>query len=75
MRILVLEEFAQRYPRYLDGLPHNISYATSVDDIGRNYDVLLAQPDLAADYLRDGGEAQWIQSTWAGIGPLAQLRP
>ncbi|MEM7097661.1 MAG: D-2-hydroxyacid dehydrogenase [Pseudomonadota bacterium] len=72
MKILVLEEFAERYPSYLKHLQHEVTYATSIQQTGRHYDVLLAQPDLAAEYLRDGGQVRWIQSTWAGVRPLAE---
>lgn len=72
MNILVLEEFADSYPELLNGIAHQISYAASLDHVGRDYDVLLAQPDLAAAYLRDGGGVKWIQSTWAGVRPLAE---
>ncbi len=71
MKILVLEEFAEGYAEYLTGVADDISYAVSPDGAGRDYDVLLAQPDLAAAYLDDGGRVQWIQSTWAGVRPLA----
>ena len=76
MKILVLDEFAPLYQDYLHSLPHAVSYRTSTDEAERDaenaYDILLAQPDLAAEYLQRGGKVDWIQSTWAGVRPLIE---
>ena len=71
MKILVLEEFADGYRELLGALPHDLSYASDSLPPERDYDVLLAQPDLAAAYLKAGGQVRWIQSSWAGVRPLA----
>ncbi|MEM7077533.1 MAG: D-2-hydroxyacid dehydrogenase [Pseudomonadota bacterium] len=72
MRILVLEHAAEAYREYLDDLRDEITYTTRAVAAEDEYDVLLAMPDLAAEYLSRGGRADWIQSTWAGVGPLAR---
>ena len=72
MNILVLDEFADSYAELLTTAAAAFTYATSLDGAGQKYDILLAQPDLAADYLQRGGKVAWIQSTWAGIRPLAE---
>lgn len=74
MKILVLEKYADRYPPHLQDLGAEVHYATSLDQAESHYDVLLAQPDLAADYLKNGGVVDWIQSTWAGVTPLTELK-
>ena len=85
LKILVLEEHADAYAEFLQHLPDEIHYATRVPEEGAGYhaendeefeaayDVLLAQPDLAADYLRGGGRVAWVQSSWAGVRPLAEI--
>jgi phosphoglycerate dehydrogenase-like enzyme len=35
--------------------------------------ILLAQPDLAAEALGDLPQIRWVQSTWAGVTPLLSL--
>ena len=70
MKILVLEEYADGYREYLSNLAHDVTYAVALTGLDSNYDVLLAQPDLAAAYLQAGGQAKWIQSSWAGVRPL-----
>ena len=73
MKILVLDDNAQEYGDYLDHLPDDITYARTLSAAADQYDVMLAQPDLAASFLVSGGRVGWIQSTWAGIKPLADL--
>ncbi len=68
--ILVLDEFADDYRPYLAHLSDSVSYASAPHDQVASADVLLAQPDLAADYIRTHRPVKWIQSTWAGIKPL-----
>lgn len=70
MRILTLTSDADEYRTYLAHLDCTIDFATSPDAVDHIYDILLAQPDLAAEYLKRGGTPQWIQSTWAGVTPL-----
>ena len=71
MNILILEEHAEGYREHLAHVPDKLSFATALDDVGERYDILLAQPDLAAAYILAGGRVDWIQSTWAGVRPLA----
>ncbi len=71
MKILVLEQDAESYALHLNDVEDNICYASSPINLDRDFDVLLARPDLAAAYLGDGGQVKWIQSTWAGVRPLA----
>lgn len=73
MNIFVLESDADSYRPHLDHLDANITYSISVDTDQQHYDIVLAQPDLAAEYLRSGSTAQWIQSTWAGVRPLVDV--
>ena len=73
MNVLVLDEFADSYAEFLTTTAGAFTYATSLDGADQEYDILLAQPDLAAAYLQHGGKVSWIQSTWAGIRPLAEL--
>lgn len=68
--ILVLDEFAEAYRPYLAHLSDPVAYATAPQTQAAGADVLLAQPDLAADYIRTHRPVKWIQSTWAGIKPL-----
>ncbi len=75
MKILVLDEFADRYAEHLRQTAHDIVQATALADVSGEYDVLLAQPDLAADYLHDGRRTKWIQSTWAGVRPITDALP
>ncbi len=71
MKILVLEKYAEQYPQHLSHLPDEIHYAECIDQTDDQYEVLLAQPDLAATFVQKGGSVGWIQSTWAGVRPLA----
>ena len=72
MEILVLDHYAAGYEPYLRDLADSVRYATEPTGLASRYDVLLAQPDFAATYLREGGQVDWIQSTWAGVRPLAE---
>ena len=44
--------------------------AAAVDARDEVFPVVLGQPDCVADYLAAGARVQWVQSTWAGVGPL-----
>jgi len=74
--ILILSEDAGDYVPLLGGLSGRgipISTAQTVTEArtnGSGQQVLLAQPDLAAEALPFMPEVRWIQSTWAGITPL-----
>ena len=75
MKVLVLDEYADQYRDLLENLGLPIDYAAGLEAISGTYEVLLAQPDLAAEYLLQTDKVRWIQSTWAGITPmLAALR-
>lgn len=74
MKILVLDESADEYVHCVaEKETREYTFVTSPDDAGDSYDVLLAQPDFAAAYLRGGGKVDWIQSTWAGVAPVLTL--
>lgn len=73
--ILVLDPLAPSYEQSLVGLPQDIRYATELSTLVDDawvYDVMLAQPALAAEFLDRGGRTRWIQSTWAGVTPLVE---
>ena len=44
--------------------------AEAVDARHEVFPVVLGQPDCVADYLAAGARVRWVQSTWAGVGPL-----
>lgn len=74
MSILVLCEDAPDYAEFLEPatdtvFARNLQHANTEK---HSFEILLAQPDLAVQYLRTGRTPHWIQSTWAGIEPLAQ---
>ena len=71
MNILILEEFAHGYREHLAHVTDTLHFATTLEGVGKRYDILLAQPDLAAAYVTAGGRVDWVQSTWAGVRPLA----
>ncbi|NKC00005.1 MAG: D-2-hydroxyacid dehydrogenase [Pseudomonadales bacterium] len=74
MSILVLSQDALDYTEFLNK-EADIYFATDAKQLNADqfsFDILLAQPDLAAQYLQLGGTASWIQSTWAGIEPLTK---
>lgn len=74
MSILVLSDDALDYAEFLNQ-EDDISFVTDTKQLNADqfsFEVLLAQPDLAAQYLQLGGKVSWIQSTWAGIEPLAK---
>ena len=59
----------------LDGL--TISYQSDkavITDTLANLDILLAEPDLAAEVLPHCTNLKWLQSTWAGVKPLMELQ-
>ena len=45
-----------------------------VTDTLREIDILLAEPDLAAQILPHCHNLKWLQSTWAGVKPLTALQ-
>lgn len=70
LRILVLDEDFAEYQQLLAEAGVAVDAAADPTTFTGSYDVLLAQPDLASDYLEQGGVVPWIQSTWAGIDRL-----
>ncbi|XOV89182.1 MAG: D-2-hydroxyacid dehydrogenase [Pseudomonadota bacterium] len=73
MKILVLDEFAEHYEPLLAGTDASVTFASDPAAVAESADILLAQPDFAADYLARGLETNWIQSTWAGVTPLVRI--
>ena len=70
MKVLILDEDYHQYQSLLRAANVAADAALDPAEFSGAYDVLLAQPDLAAQYLQLGGEASWIQSTWAGVDAL-----
>ena len=65
MSILVLCEDALDYAEFLDAETDTV-FAMDLKQIDaekNSFEILLAQPDLAAHYLHRGGTPRWIQST------------
>ena len=59
-------------------LPSNIrliscAESTTKLEHSEQVDVLLAEPDLAADIVGKCSNLKWVQSTWAGVKPLLEL--
>lgn len=69
MEILVLADDATDYVPLLKGVDR-VTFATAVSRAPATTQVLLGQPDLAAEYLHAGAQPDWIQSTWAGVTPI-----
>lgn len=69
MEILVLAEDAPDYAPFLKDL-HDVTFSDDVATAPETAQVLLGQPDLAAEYLKKGARPDWVQSTWAGVTPL-----
>ena len=70
MKLLVLDEDYRQYQKLLAAAGLTADAGADPANFRASYDVLLAQPDLAARYLRQGGQVPWIQSTWAGVDAL-----
>jgi phosphoglycerate dehydrogenase-like enzyme len=74
--ILILSADASEYLPLLQPLADSgveITVAETADLARERYtgqEVLLAQPDMAAQVLTEMHEIRWIQSTWAGVTPL-----
>ena len=77
--VLVLARDASEYLPHLeqscgsDGFVAAASSVGEVREFNRTFDVVLGQPDLAAEFLAEGASVSWVQSTWAGITPLLEL--
>lgn len=71
--VLVLDEDFAEYQQLLTKAGVPADGGADPAAFGGGYDVLLAQPELAAAYLAQGGEVQWIQSTWAGVDELVPV--
>ena len=77
--VLILARDASEYLPHLEqscGSDTFVAAASSVEDVRklhREFDVVLGQPDMAAELLAEGASVSWIQSTWAGITPLLEL--
>jgi phosphoglycerate dehydrogenase-like enzyme len=78
--VLVLDPDAALYRPLLEDVTRAggaLSTAMTTGEARDRYngqEVLLAQPDLAADLLHDLPQVRWVQSTWAGVTPLLALR-
>lgn len=70
MKILVLDEHWKDYQGLLVLPGQQLDFGDDPGAFGGGYDVLLAQPGLAAQYLRRGHQVPWVQSTWAGVDDL-----
>ena len=70
MKVLILDEDYRQYQQLL--LAQGVAADAGCDPtvFPADYDALLAQPDLAAQYLEQGGQTPWVQSTWAGVDTL-----
>jgi phosphoglycerate dehydrogenase-like enzyme len=70
MKVLILDEDYRQYQQLL--LAQGVAADAGCDPtvFPADYDALLAQPDLAAQYLEQGGQTPWVQSTWAGVDAL-----
>lgn len=71
LKILILDEDYRRYQELLLAAAVMSDAGSDADAYSGEYDILLAQPNLAASYLQRGHNVSWIQSTWAGIDGLA----
>lgn len=75
-RVLVLAPDADRYLDELEALAAagtELVPASGAEEVAGGeppFPVILGQPDIVADYLASGAGVRWVQSTWAGIGPL-----
>lgn len=70
MKVLVLDEDCHQYQALLAAAGVSVDAGYDPDQFSSGYDALLAQPDLAARYLENGGQVPWVQSTWAGVDAL-----
>jgi len=73
VKVLILDEDFREYQHLLAEAGVAADAGADPADHDDSYDVLLAQPDLAARYLQRGGQVPWIQSTWAGIDALVSV--
>jgi len=73
MKILVLDDDYRQYQALLSAVDVMAEAGSDPDAFSGDYDVLLAQPSLAAMYLQRGHNVSWIQSTWAGIDGLVPV--
>ena len=77
--VLILALDAAEYRPHLEkslGPDCSVAAAISVEqarNLSPSVDVILGQPDLVAEFLVDGANVSWVQSTWAGITPLLEL--
>lgn len=77
--VLILARDAAEYLPLLTELAESgcsLTAASSLADATKNegdYEVILGQPDLTAEFLGAGREVTWVQSTWAGVTPLLNL--
>ncbi|MDD0972935.1 D-2-hydroxyacid dehydrogenase [Pseudomonas fontis] len=75
MRVLIAEQDHALYANLLREAAPELEVLTSGDSaelsrLAADCPVWLGQPDLLATLLRQGHQARWLQSTWAGITPL-----
>jgi len=78
-KVLILARDAAEYLPLLTELGEtgcSLTTAEKLDEATKdraNYEVILGQPDLTAEFLGTGREVAWVQSTWAGVTPLLDL--
>ncbi len=70
IKLLILDEEYRQYQAILSARGLAADAGCDPNAFPDNYDVLLAQPDMAARYLKNGSRVTWIQSTWAGVDAL-----
>ena len=70
MKILVLDDDFRRYQGLLSAAGVQTDAGSDPGAFTGSYDVLLGQPDLAAQFLQLGHCVPWVQSTWAGVDRL-----
>lgn len=79
--LLILSRNASRYGRLLasaglEGLEwHAADCAEDAREAARRADIILGDPPLVADILKDARNLRWLQSTFAGVDALLPLPP
>jgi len=77
--VLILTSDAENYLPFLQDLTQSgveLSAAETADAARKAYkgqSIVLGQPDLVAEVLREMPGVRWVQSNWAGVTPLLDL--
>lgn len=78
-KLAILSRDADAYAKNIQGagLPElEISFSGNSFEHGEKLlsaDILLAEPDLAAEVVDQCSNLKWLQSTWAGVKPLTTI--